>query len=51
MEYEIQTTIRFKESVRQMLEELAKDEDRSLNQEINYIVKEYYKQKHQKADN
>lgn len=42
MEYEIQTTVRLKEDVRKMLEILAKEDERSLNQEINYIIKKFY---------
>lgn len=42
MEFEIQTTIRLKEDIRKMLEELAKEDERSLNSEVNYIIKKFY---------
>lgn len=42
MDYEIQTTIRLKEDVRKMLEELAGEDERSLNSEVNYIIKKFY---------
>lgn len=42
MNYEVQTTVRLKEDVRKMLEELSKEDERSLNAEINYIIKKFY---------
>lgn len=42
MQFEIQTTVRLKEDIRKMLEELAKEDERSLNAEINYIIKKFY---------
>lgn len=42
MEYEIQTTIRFKEHIKKMLVELAEEDQRSINAEVNYIIKKFY---------
>lgn len=42
VEFEVQTTIRLKEDIRKMLEELAKEDERSLNSEVNYIIKKFY---------
>lgn len=42
MDFEVQTTIRLKEDIRKMLEELAKEDERSLNSEVNYIIKKFY---------
>lgn len=45
MEYEIPITIRLKEEIHKMIKQLAEEDERSLNQEVNYIIKKYYEMK------
>lgn len=45
MEYEIPITIRFKEEIYKMIKNLSEEEERSINAEVNYIIKKYYDMK------
>lgn len=45
MNYEIPITIRFKEETYKYLKQLAEEDERSINQEVNYIIKKYYEMK------
>lgn len=38
-------TLRLTEETYKMIREIALNEDRSINSEINYLIKKYYKEK------
>lgn len=45
MNYEVPLTTRLKEDIYKYLKQLAEEDERSLNAEINYIIKKYYEMK------
>lgn len=45
MNYEVPLTTRLKEDTYKYLKQLAEEDERSLNAEINYIIKKYYEMK------